>query len=266
MITTVELKSIDDVMKMISDQEYNEEIGRLRGSYFYRGMPDASYNLTTSLRMNCKELFRQLEPAVLSNFTKYASIEDPALNSSVWKQMIIGQHHGLPTRLLDWTPSPLVALHFANTENNFNKMDKRDAVVWRIDMRDCNRNLPYKYSKELDKNSSYVFSVESLTQIVDSLEEYDSDMGNEAFAGIEPPSIDQRIINQYSFFSIIPSGMTDIEAFLNERTEKTVRYIISRDIRWDIRDLLDQFNVSERLFFPGLDGLSKAIARHYFVK
>ena len=83
---------------------------------------------------------------------------------------------------------------------------------------------------------------------------------------VEPPSIDQRIMTQFSFFSIIPSGMHDIESFLNQYTNNTVRYIIKKEIRWQARDLLDQLNISERMVYPGLDGLSKWLERHYYVK
>ena len=238
----------------------------MRSAYFYRGLPDKNYRLTTSLRMNCKQLHKELEPAVLRAFTRYASIEDPALNDSVWRQMIIGQHHGLPTRLMDWTRSPLIALHFATTEENFDKMERRDSVVWRIDMRDVNRNLPEKYRRVLEENHSFVFSVDSLMQVADNLDTYDADMGARAMASIEPPSVDQRIINQYSFFSIVPNGMTDIEDFLDKCTTRTVRFLIRKEIRWNVRDLLDQLNINERILYPGLDGLSKTLARHYYVK
>ena len=49
-------------------------------------------------------------------------------------------------------------------------------------------------------------------------------------------------------------------------TEHTVKYVIDRELRWRVRDMLDQLNMSERIVYPGLDGLSKWIARHYFVK
>jgi hypothetical protein len=266
MIKKVIIDSISGVMDLIRDQKYNEEIHRMRSPFFYRGLPDAGYRLTTSLRMNCKHLYRELEPAVLRAFTKYASIEDPALNDSVWRQMIVGQHHGLPTRLMDLTRSPLTALHFASTENNFDKIDMRDSVVWRIDMRDVNANLPSKYSDALRKHNAFVFSVDTLSELVDDLGSYDRDMGDSAFASIEPPSVDQRIINQYSFFSIIPNGMTDIEGFLEKHTSDTTKFIIKKEIRWDVRDLLDQLNINERILYPGLDGLSRSLARHYFVK
>ena len=45
-----------------------------------------------------------------------------------------------------------------------------------------------------------------------------------------------------------------------------MKYVIDKNLRWRVRDMLDSLNISERLFFPGLDGLSKWIARHYYVK
>ena len=101
MIREIILSNMDDVMLVAKDHQYQAQIDRYRSSYVYRGVPDASYNLTTSLKRNCGDAAPELERAILRNFTKYASIDDPTLGSSVWKQMIIGQHHGLPTRLLD---------------------------------------------------------------------------------------------------------------------------------------------------------------------
>ena len=144
MITVKHIDTIDGIKDLIFEQTYNAAIDRTRSSYFYRGMPDASYKLVTSLYRNCKDSYAELEQPLLDNFINYVRIEDPSINESVWKAMVIGQHYGLPTRLLDWTHSTLVALHFANTEDNLDKLSKRDGVVWRIDLRDLNRNLPPK--------------------------------------------------------------------------------------------------------------------------
>ena len=97
-------------------------------------------------------------------------------------------------------------------------------------------------------------------------EQYDADMKDTAMVCFEPPSVDQRIANQYSFFSVIPSGITDLEAFLDAHTTNTVKYVIDRKLRWELRDVLDQFNINERMIYPGKAGIAKWLARHYFVK
>ena len=135
-----------------------------------------------------------------------------------------------------------------------------------MDMRDMNKNLPQKYRDALNAEKTFVFSVEHLNSVVKDLAQYDADMGCKAMVNIEPPSVDQRIINQYSFFSVVPSGITCVDDFLKQYTKNTVRYIIKKELRWDARDLLDQYNVNERMVYPGLDGLTKWLARHYYVK
>ena len=116
MIQEVRVSTLEELMPLLSEQEYRPDLGRNRSPFVYRGMTNADFRMVTSLRRNCRELQRNLEPAILKNFAKYAVIEDPSVAHSVWRQMILGQHHGLPTRLLDWTQSALVALHFANPE------------------------------------------------------------------------------------------------------------------------------------------------------
>ena len=266
MIQEIRIETVEDLMPLLSEQEYRPEIGRNRNGYLYRGLPDSAYKMQTSLSRCCKKLQKTLEPAILNNFAKYAVREDPTVAQNVWYQMITGQHNGLPTRLLDWTHSALVALHFAMTEECLEEMDAHDCVVWRIDMNEQIEHLPEKYRLAIGREQTTLFSVEMLTKITDSLYQYDEDMGDRSMVIIEPPSTNDRIIMQYSFFSVIPMGMTDIEAFLDAHTQNTVKYVIDRQLRWRVRDMLDSLNISERLLYPGLEGLSKWIARHYYVK
>lgn len=266
MIEEIRITTLDELMPLITEQEFRPDLNRNRSSYLYRGIPDSSFNMTTSLKRNCKDLQKTLEPAILENFAKYAVIGEPTIATSVWRQMILGQHYGLPTRLLDWTHSALVGLHFAVTERHLEKMGDHDCAVWRIDMNEMYSLLPDRYRAALNKNQSTIFSVDMLNEITDSLDRYDRDMKNSAMIIIEPPSINQRIVNQYSFFSLVPMEMDNIEDFLNNYTEHTVKYVIDKSLRWRVRDMLDQLNISERIVYPGLDGLSQWIARHYYVK
>ncbi len=266
MIREVHVKTIEDLMPLLTDQEYRPDLGRNRSAFVYRGMTNADFRMVTSLRRNCRQLQASLEPAILKNFAKYAVIEDPSIAQSVWRQMIMGQHHGLPTRLLDWTQSPLVALHFSVSEDSLEQMEEHDCVIWRMDITQLHSLLPEKYQQVMREFQAEVFSVDMLTRAARSLEEYDRDMGDSAMVVIEPPSFSDRIVSQYSFFSVMPMGMDSVEDFLNAHTDRTVKYVIDRKLRWRIRDMLDQLNMSERTLFPGLDGLSRWIARHYFVK
>ncbi len=266
MIHDVEISTIQDLFRMVSEQDYREDLGRHRNLFIYRGEPDAAFTLSTSLRRHCKEKSNFLESPMLLNFTKYAILQEPSIENSVWNQMILGQHHGLPTRLLDWSFSPIMALHFSTTESDLEKMDARDSVVWRIDIHELHDMLPDKYRAVIAKYNTTVFSVSMISEVCSSLRQYDEDMQDQCMVIIEPPSLDPRIINQYSFFSVIPDKMIDITGFLDSKTNQTTRFIIKKELRWRIRDMLDHLNITERIVYPGLDGLSQWLGRHYFVR
>lgn len=141
-----------------------------------------------------------------------------------------------------------------------------DCVVWRIDAREINEKLPGKYLDKLNEKKTFIFSVDNFSNVAHGILEYDSDMHGDAFVMLEPHYIDQRIVAQYSFFSVIPSDMKSVEEFLDTNTDKTRKYVIDRKLRWDLRDILDRLNMNERMIYPGMDGIAKWLARHYYNK
>ena len=78
-------------------------------------MADADFTLKTSL-MRLGNGDERSERHLLRNFKKYA-LRNVVAHDSFWYWLSVAQHHGLPTRLLDWTFSPYVALHFATASN-----------------------------------------------------------------------------------------------------------------------------------------------------
>lgn len=266
MIHVVKIDTIDEYLDMINDQPYRADIGRYRSLHVYRGMPE-DFPLETSLERNCGEKSAELEDKIIRNFQKYALEEDPTIRESVWRQLILGQHHGLPTRLLDWTRSPLVAAHFATSEDDLSEMQSHNCVIWRVDLLELDRLLPEHYQAVREKRGVDVFTFDMLQEAgCEDLDQYDRDMRDRAMVIAEPPSIDPRIVSQYSFFAMVPKGIRDIEKFLDSYTENTIKYVIDKKLRWQIRDMLDDSNMSERMIYPGLDGVSRWIARHYYVR
>ena len=85
MISEVRITSLEELMPLLSEQEYRPALKRNRSSYLYRGMPNANWKMQTSLSRCCKQLQQTLEPAILNYFAKYAVAEDPSVAQSVFR-------------------------------------------------------------------------------------------------------------------------------------------------------------------------------------
>jgi len=79
----------------------------------------------------------------------------------------------------------------------------------------------------------------------------------------EPPSLDARIINQAAIHLVMSDAKLLLSSFLQQHPTLYDRIIIPKELKWEVRDKFDQDNVTERLLFPGLDGLSRWLKRYY---
>lgn len=231
---------------------------RYRSNLVYRGVADAAWGLETSLLRLGGE-YAAVEKPMLRSFRKYAE-PGSIPGESLWVRLAVAQHHGLPTRLLDWTISPKVAAHFATAEEE--RYD-RDGAIWCVDVARARELLPVSLRAILEHENAYLFSAEMLDPI-QSLEELDR-LGEDAPFALffEPPSLDARIVNQGAVLSVMPGAGLSVGGFLGAHPELCHRIIVPREIKWEVRDKLDQDNVTERMLFPGLDGLSRWLKRYY---
>lgn len=253
------VRSWPELCERLYDFSWQDDIGRFRSNYAFRGISDQSYELSTRFRRNCGP-HPKLEYHLLRNFRKYAQYDCGNINFSDWHWLTLAQHYGLPTRLLDWTYSPFVALHFVTFDTE--KYD-RDGVIWHVDYVKINRLLPPPLIDVLNEAGANAFTVELLEKAVPDLNGYDCLDPGKLVLFFEPPSIDARIINQFAFFSVMSSAATNMDTWLLKHPELFRRIIIPKELKWEIRDKLDQANITERMLFPGLDGLASWLARHY---
>jgi hypothetical protein len=240
-------------------ESWQHALRRYRSTFAYRGVARANHALRSSLSRISDDP-ASVEQHLLRNFRKYAEERPEARFDSVWHWLALAQHHGLPTRLLDWTYSPLVALHFA-TEDAAASHD--EGVVWSVDYQAAKRLLPQTLQDTLAAEAGDVFTPELLQRTVDNLADLRATSPSPVLLFLEPPSLDQRIVTQYALFSLLTHADADMQTWADTHREMCRRLVIPAAVKPEIRDKLDQANITERVLYPGLDGLCRWLARYY---
>ena len=273
-IHEVTCKRWDQLMGELFADSLDDEIHRYRSPYAFRGLSHRDYKLESSLnRLGYTDVrkVRFIEQKLVDSFRKYAHGEFDA-TGSIWHWISLAQHHGLPTRLLDWTYSPFVALHFATSDLS---LMRRDAVVWCVDRWRIQQWLPKDLEKALKEAGTGVFSIELLSREFPTFDKFDDpDQQSDFMVFFEPPSLDSRIINQGALFSFLSRPELDLDDWLarisggkrGRRRPLCKKVIVARKLKWEVRDKLDHANIQERVLFPGLDGLSAWLKRWYTPK
>ena len=259
------------LLSALQHNTWNSELRRFRSPYIFRGQGTAA-PLTTSLQ-RLSVTPRDIERHLIRAFRKYALATVPP-QGQLWSWLALGQHHGLPTRLLDWTYSPLVALHFATSDE---RLDGEDGVVWMLDPVTSAAVLPEELRNLLECEGSSVFTTEMLESFsgksaqgilpfdaeIGWLDRMETEHGQPFLLLLEPPSIDQRIVQQSALFALLSNPDVTPEHWLQQQTNLAQRVVVAREMKWEIRDRLDQFNITERTLFPDLNGLSQWLRRYY---
>ncbi|MBA7497834.1 hypothetical protein ES704_00566 [subsurface metagenome] len=225
---------------------------------WFRGHPRTYGNLTPRIfrpgniprkdyEINAIERFRQIAPSLYSNVPGKEDDLD-------W--LILMQHHGAPTRLLDWTENILIALYFAVKDE-----PEHDGEIWTL--------FPLKLNNEYGfsgmPNSKNVF-LQYLS------EEVNYGNKNEFAESLKLTKIPKyplafyptlnfiRMIVQSSVFTIhpFPDGKNQIEDLLREK-KYLARYIIPAKVKKSLLENLNSLEIKNYRIFPSLDSLSKDI-------
>jgi hypothetical protein len=254
----IRVNSWEELNQALFKDAWSDKLERFRSPFAFRGLSNANYNLQTSL-IRLGGAYHKLEPVILRSFQKYA-YRDTSPGNSIWNWLAVAQHHGLPTRLLDWSSSPHIALHFATAEvSRFGD----DGVVWCLNAVRLREWMPDRMRQVLENESAIMFTVDMLSRIASSLPEFDHLQPEPFLIMMEPPSMDDRIVNQAALFSLMSSPSAVMNEWLADKPELFHRIVIPAALKWEVRDKLDMMNMNERLLFPGLDGLSQYLKRYY---
>lgn len=255
----VVIHSWDDLQREIFDGVWDESIMRYRTNCVYRGMSVETWGLSHSLHRACAHDL-SLERQMLRSFRKYGYADLRGVQS-FWQLLAMAQQFGLPTRLLDWTYSPLVAAHFATEDQ---ELYDKDGIIWCADIDQVNAQLPQAFKRTLEKERGNIFTMEmmdTLCRDFDVLREMEEE-GAPFALFFEPASAVNRIANQYALFSVCSRAETKLSD-LTVEDGCFKRIVIPHEIKLEIRDKLDYINISERMIYPGLDGICKWITRRY---
>ncbi len=154
-----------------------------------------------------------------------------------WKQIVVAQHYGLPTRLLDWTTNPLAALYFA--------------VAGKAES--CKKPTCSHCSSDMEHPSVVSALIHRDTCSVTSLATHNPRpplyYGKHDPGLIRPPEIDSRISAQGSMFSIRKNPLDPIRP--------DVDFEILVALRGQILKELDELGVNRRNLFPDLQGVAE---------
>jgi hypothetical protein len=249
-----------DVLDALYEGSWNSSLGRFRSRFAYRGVSTTAGALQTSLARlagGTRDVER-IELGLLRSFRKYAHPRDHRPDT-VWHWLALAQHSGLPTRLLDWTYSPLVALHFATA--SLDHFD-RDGEVWCVDFPQVNKNLPRSLRALLEAEGSDALTVEMLGKF-SSLQQFDRLRRFDFVVFLEPPTILPRLAAQHALFSMMPGPTARLDEWLGRHPEVHRRVVVPAAAKPEIRDKLDQANITERALQGGLGGLCQWLTRYY---
>lgn len=246
-----EVKSWDELRDVL------EEL--TKANWAFRGQADASWSLESSLTRYLRifggppKEWMDRERHILHTFKRKAHLLLPRTpeEGETLEWLALMQHHGAPTRLLDFSWSAYVAAFFALEKAT------TDAAIWAICSGPEVRNFRGFYISAI--LNRILKLKDSKTREDEFREAADAEKIPPAMLG-EPVLMNQRMITQAGTF-LIPCMRIDvpIESLLpGESVFKLV--LVTKSLRKQAMRSLYSMNINNAALFPGIDGLARSLA------
>lgn len=231
--------------------------------FWFRGCTDKDYKLVPSIGRPPYTVER--EKALLDAFKQNAIQFLRQRPASEWEWLFWARHHDLPTRLLDWTESPLVGLYFAtHSLDDVAKNDDKDGVLWFLlptVLNSCahiirpERELPIFEEGDEDLGNYLPASVAASLK---------GDVSMKPVAGIAVRN-SERMQAQHSVFTVTHREQTPIEdvADSDGKRRHIGRYVVPSNAKERIREELTALRITRLSIFPELDNVAKLAREPY---
>ena len=226
-----EINTVEDFFKFIQSQTDAEDFWKR----MYRGVPNSKFKLIPSVGRfqtnNGKNLNVGNEMDIINEFKSLAYPYIKDYNFETIELLSFGQHHGLPTRLLDWTQNPFIAVYFA--------VDKL-----------------LTEAEENQKNFNSCVYIYKDENIIETCEPFDP-FTISRVKYYAPKKLDKRMIAQEGLFTVHNDPYTPWEP------EGLEIVLINKDIRKKIKDTLNRLWINACSLFPGVDGIADYVKYTY---
>jgi hypothetical protein len=238
-------------------EEMQKQLGvRLYGQTLYRGQEKAGWGLVPGIgRRRHLELYRAHgwdrdrmvadEWRMVQDFRRQAGAYLGRMPDEGWETWVLAQHHGIPTRLLDWTHSPLAALYFA-VERPSKDDDNDDSAVWLL-------YLPKGLLPPPDVRVPKGFSIPPRDV------ERPHPMNVEEVRAYMPGHEVPRVRAQLGVFTVHPDPTEPLQPAHLPDTARLGKVVVKNSARQQIKFTLANYGISRQTLFPNLDGLAESI-------
>jgi len=259
-IQIIEIESVEDLLLAVN-RDTKKWVHDGFAKPWFRGVKDIKYRLLPSILRSGNDICE-------FNLTKKFRLMAPGFDKTpetnrIDQWLFLMQHNGIPTRLLDWSESPLIACFFATEKAASSQEILNDAVIYAIDPIQLNlasdiTEFPNTWSQNsILQTIKFAFGTE--TELVDGKRitylEYP--------VAIYPSTIHARIASQKGCFTLHGNDKRDFETIFKDHKlindKYLMKYRIQKEKVTEIFKELSNLGITYSSLFPDLEGLSKEL-------
>ncbi|RJF83822.1 FRG domain-containing protein [Azospirillum cavernae] len=261
-LTEHTVTSLQEYTKLVEDL-----MSRSRQPLWFRGCGDSNHKLIPSLyrhpeKTNFSDLF-SLESEIIARFRARAIPYCNAVPSDNWDLLFLMQHHGIPTRLLDWSENPYISLFFSLTTASYSVVGKtrafdKDAAVWFL-----NPNSWNQYAlRSISFKGGILVTPDRKLNGYKPFSELD-EMYNEPVAILGAHN-SHRIVAQRGVFTIFGKDTSPMEDVYKKESfpdDTLLKIILPSSYIESLLNSIRSIGFTDSVIYPDLDGLAKEMKR-----